>query len=300
MTRPLRVGIQLPEVERDVRWPEYESMARAAEDAGFDSIWVGDHFLYRGPEGFERGPWDAWSLLPALAAVTERVDLGPLVACLAFRPPGVLAKTAASVDEISGGRLVLGVGAGWNETEFRALGVPFDHRVARFEEAFEIVRRLLAGERLTVTGAYWSVDEAVLLPRPMKRPKLMVGSNGRRMLEATLPHVDAWNTWYVHYGNTPEGFASLNESVTRIAETVGRAPAEIHRSACVLVVLDPSAGERYLDDDIVALEGSMERIASGLRDLEEAGADEAILVVSPINEASIRALEEVLVLLDRD
>lgn len=300
MTRPLRVGIQLPEVERDVRWPEYESMARAAEDVGFDSIWVGDHFLYRGPEGFERGPWDAWSLLPALAAVTERVDLGPLVACLAFRPPAVLAKTAATVDEISGGRLVLGVGAGWNETEFRAFGLPFDHRVARFEEAFEIVRRLLAGERVTATGTYWSVDEAVLLPRPKQRPKLMVGSNGRRMLEATLPHVDEWNTWYARYGNTPEGFVSLNESVTAVAEAVGRAPEEIQRSACVLVVLDPSAGERYLDDDIVALEGSMDRIASGLRDLREAGADEVILVVSPINEASIRALEEVLVLLDRD
>jgi probable F420-dependent oxidoreductase len=298
VTSPLRIGIQLPEVERDVRWPEYLSMARAAEGVGFDSIWVGDHFLYRGPDGFERGPWDAWSLLPALAAVTERVAIGPLVACLAFRPPGVLAKTAATVDEISRGRLVLGVGAGWNETEFRAFGLPFEHRVARFEEAFEIVRRLLAGERVTTSGRYWSAEEAILLPKPNRRPPLMIGSNGPRMLEATLPYVDAWNTWYVRYGNTPEGFASLNKSVTSIAEDVGRPPDEIQRSACVLVVLDPTSGERYLDDDVPPLEGNMERIVAGLRDLQEAGADEVILVVSPINEASIRALEEALVLLD--
>ena len=298
MTRPLRVGVQLPEVERDVRWPEYVAMAHAAEAAGFDSIWVGDHFLYR-DRGRERGPWEAWSLLSALAAVTERVQIGPLVACLAFRPPGVLAKTAATVDEISDGRLVLGLGAGWNETEFRALGIPYEHRVARFEEAFGILRRLLAGERVTVSGTHSSAHEAILLPLPRRRLPLMVGSNGPRMLEITLPHVDSWNTWYARYGNSPEGFAALNDSVSAVADRVGRAPGEIERSGCVLVVLDPSAGERPVEDGVVPLEGSMDRIAAGLRDLAEAGADEAILVVSPITETSIRALGEVLALLDR-
>lgn len=274
-------------------------MARAAEATGFDSIWVGDHLLYRGAGRVERGPWESWTLLSALAAVTERVRIGPLVACLAFRPPGLLAKTAATVNEVSGGRLVLGVGAGWNETEFRAFGLPFDKRVARFEEAFEIVRRLLSGERVTVAGRYWSVDGAVLLPPPVGRPALMVGSNGSRMLEITLPHVEAWNTWYERYGNTPEGFAVLNESVTAAAERVGREPSEIERSACVLVVLDPAAGERPIQEGVVPLEGSMERVASGLRDLAEAGADEAILILSPITERSIRDLGETLVLLDR-
>jgi probable F420-dependent oxidoreductase len=298
VTRPLRVGIQLPEVERDVRWPEYAAMARAAEDVGFDSIWVGDHLLYRDGGGPERGPWDAWSLLAALASITERVQLGPLVACLGFRPPGMMAKAAAAVDEISGGRLVFGVGAGWNETEFRAFGIPFDHRVARFEEAFEIVRRLMAGERVTISGTYWQVDDAVLLPTPTRRPPLMVGSNGPRMLQLTLPHVDAWNTWYGRYGNTPEGFARLNEAVSRAAERVGRPPQEIQRSGCLLVVLDPAAGERPVEDGVVALGGGMDRIAGGVRDLAEAGADEAILVVSPITEESIRALGEVLMLLE--
>src|SRR3954469_4484082 len=96
-----RIGVQLPEVEREVRWPEYRAMAVAAEEAGFDGIYVGDHLLYRGGERAERAPWEAWTLLAALGAVTERVDLGPLVACAGFHPPAVLAKMAATLTELS-------------------------------------------------------------------------------------------------------------------------------------------------------------------------------------------------------
>lgn len=298
MTRPLRVGIQLPEVERDVRWPEFLAMARTAEEVGFDSIWIGDHLLYRGDGRPQRGPWEAWTLLSALSAATERVRLGPLVACTAFHPPGLLAKMAATVDEVSGGRFVLGIGAGWNETEFRAFGLPFDRRVARFEESFEIVRRLLGGERVTLRGSFWQVDDAVLLPAPARRPTLMVGSTGERVLSITLPHVDAWNSWYDLYGNTPEGFRAESAKVDRASERVGRPPSEIQRSACVLVVLDRSAGERPIEDGIPPLEGSMERVAEGLRELAEAGADEAILVVSPIDERSVRGLAGALAILD--
>src|SRR5690348_9875474 len=145
----MRIGVQLPEVERLVRWPEYARMAAAAEEAGFDSVWLGDHLLYRDDGREERGPWDAWSLLAALAATTSRVRLGPLVSCTAFASPGLLARKAAAVQEVSGGRLVLGLGAGWNETEFRAFGLPYDRRASRFEEAFDVVRRLLCGERVT-------------------------------------------------------------------------------------------------------------------------------------------------------
>ncbi|HET6550910.1 MAG TPA: LLM class flavin-dependent oxidoreductase, partial [Solirubrobacter sp.] len=188
----MRIGIQLPEVERDVRWPEYLAMARAAEEVGFDSIWLGDHLLYDDPE---RGPWEAWTLLAALAAATERVTLGPLVACLGFHPPGLIAKMAATVDEVSGGRFVLGVGAGWNRREFDAFGLPYDRRVARFEEAFAIVRALLAGERVTLAGQFHTADDAILLP-PLRRPvPLMIGSNGPRMLSIAAPHSQVWNTW---------------------------------------------------------------------------------------------------------
>ena len=141
--RPIKVGVQLPEVEREVRWPEILDMARATEDLGFDSIWVGEHLLYRYAGRPPRGPWEAWSLLAGLAAVTSRVELGPLVACTNFHNPAMLAKQAATIDEISGGRLVLGLGAGWNGTEFRAFGFPYDHRIDRFEEAFTIIRTLL-------------------------------------------------------------------------------------------------------------------------------------------------------------
>jgi probable F420-dependent oxidoreductase len=294
MTRPLRIGIQLPEVERDVRWPEYVAMAHAAEAAGFDSIWIGDHLLYRGDGRPERGPWEAWTLLSALAAVTERVELGPLVACASFHPPGLIAKMAATLAEVSGGRFVLALGAGWNEAEFRAFGIPFDHRVARFEESFTIIRRLLDGERVTLSGRHRQVEDAVLLPRPARRPRLMIGSNGPRMLRIALPHVDSWNTWYEDYGNTPEGFAALNARITDAVQDAGRAPEDVERSACVLVRLDPSASGRPVTPEAPPLEGSPQRIADALRELAQAGADEAILVVDPIDERSITQLGEVL------
>ena len=272
-------------------------MARAAEAAGFDSIWVGDHLLYRAEGRSERGPWDAWTVLAALAAVTERVELGPLVACTAFHLPGLIAKMAATVAGISGGRFVVGLGAGWNEDEFRAFGLPFDHRVSRFEESFAIIRRLLAGERVTVRGRYFEADDAVLLPRPATPPRLMIGSNGPRMLAATLPYVDAWNTWYVDYGNSPDGFAKLNERISGAARDAGRGPDEIDRSACVLVSPGAVRGERAQSADVPPVTGSAEQVASVLRELRDAGADEMILVADPITERSVRELGEVLAVL---
>jgi alkanesulfonate monooxygenase SsuD/methylene tetrahydromethanopterin reductase-like flavin-dependent oxidoreductase (luciferase family) len=288
-----RVAVQLPEVERQVRWPEYHAMAIAAEEVGFDAIYVGDHLLFRGDGRPERGPWSSWSLLAALAAVTERVDLGPLVACAGFHPPAVLAKMAATLTEISGGRLVLGLGAGWNDAEFSAFGIPFDRPVARFEEAFTIIRGLLAGDRVTLAGEFHSVNDAVLLPPAQHRTRLMIGSNGPRMLRIALPHVDVWNTWYLHYGNSAEGLAALNERVSTAARDAGREPEDIVRSACAFVVLDRDADERPITREAPPIEGSIDRIASRIRELGDAGADEVILVVSPITERSIRMLGEV-------
>jgi alkanesulfonate monooxygenase SsuD/methylene tetrahydromethanopterin reductase-like flavin-dependent oxidoreductase (luciferase family) len=270
-------------------------MAHAAEEVGFDSVWLGDHMLYRGNGSRERGPWDVWTLLAGLAASTERVALGPLVACTAFHPPGVLASMAACVDEISGGRLVLALGAGWNEAEFRAFDVPFDSRVSRFAEAFEIIRRLLAGEHVTTEGRFHHVQDAVLLPRPRRRLPLMVGTTGPRMLALTLPYVDAWNSWYDWYGNTPEGFWARNAEITRAARDCGRDPAEIERSACVLVAFgDPK--ERPAQDDAAPVR--LAAAAAHLRALAQAGADEAIVVLDPIDEESIRALRPVLAALE--
>jgi probable F420-dependent oxidoreductase len=286
----VKLGVQLPEVEREVRWPELAAMARAAEETGFDSIWLGDHLLYRGDGRPERGPWDCWTALAGLAAVTERVELGPLVACTAFRAPGLLARAAAAVDELSGGRLRVALGAGWNEEEFRAFGIPFDHRVSRFEEAFELVRRLLAGERVTLDGAYSTLDDAVLLPPPARRAPLMVGGIGPRLLAATLPHVDWWNTWFDDFGNRADGFPALNARVDEACERAGRDPREVQRSACLLVEIDGGAGERRRLPEAPHL--PVAQLGSELAALAEAGADEAILVLDPITESSIRLVAD--------
>jgi alkanesulfonate monooxygenase SsuD/methylene tetrahydromethanopterin reductase-like flavin-dependent oxidoreductase (luciferase family) len=289
----MRLGVQLPEVERVVRWPEYVAIARAAEESGFDSIWLGDHLLYRDDGGAERGPWDAWTLLAALAAVTEHVRLGPLVACTAFGPPWLLARRAAAVAEISGGRLVLGLGAGWNEPEFRAFGLPYDRRATRFIAAFEIIRRLLAGERVTTGGDAGSLEGAVLLPRPADPPALMVGSTGERVLRAALSHVGGWNVWHDWFGNAPDGFARENERVTAILRDLGRAPGEVWRSATVLVALGDQGATRPISAATAPVAGTPEQIAEQLRAFAAAGVDEAILVVTPITEESVRSLAPV-------
>jgi alkanesulfonate monooxygenase SsuD/methylene tetrahydromethanopterin reductase-like flavin-dependent oxidoreductase (luciferase family) len=194
------------------------------------------------------------------------------------------------VDEVSAGRLVLGIGAGWNEAEFRAFGFPVDRLVSRFAESFEVVRRLLAGDRVSFSGAFVSVDDAVLLPRPARRVPLMIGANGDRILSIALPYADAWNTWYTPYGNTVDGFADANATVTGICERVGRDPRELQRSACVFAAVDGGAGER--PHDVPPVQPAA--LAAHLQGLADAGADEAILVVDPISERSVRTLDAAL------
>ena len=287
----MKIGLQLPEVERVVRREELAAIARAADEEGFDSLWVGDHLLYRGDGRPERGPWDCWTTLAWLAGITERVELGPLVACTAFHPPGVLARQAAALQELSGGRFVLGLGAGWNVAEFRAFGLPFDHHVSRFEEAFGIVRRLLAGERVTFSGRFHTVEDAVLLPAPVRPPRLMLGANRPRMLSIGLPHVESWNTWFTHYGNTAEGFAVHNREISEAAEQAGRDPATLERSACVYVRVG-DGGERTNSEGAEPVDA--ERLSGHLGALAQAGAHEAILVVDPITEAAVRRLRTAL------
>jgi probable F420-dependent oxidoreductase len=306
MARPLRVGIQLPEVEREVRWTEYVAMARQVEDLGFDSVWVGDHLLYRYADGSTRGPWEAWTLLAAMAASTSRVRLGPLVACLAFHNPAVLAKQADTLDEISGGRFVLGVGAGWNETEFRAFGIPFDHRIDRFEEAFTIVRTLLRDGAIDFEGRYFSARDCELRPRGPTPggPRLLLGSNGPRMLRIAAPHVDAWNSWYADIGNSPTGVAALRDRVDEACRETGRDPAAIERTVAVFVGLTGGAGRIMGDTDrrqlVKPLSGGPDAIAAALRNYAAEGIGEVQLVIDPINRAAIDELGPVLERLDRD
>jgi alkanesulfonate monooxygenase SsuD/methylene tetrahydromethanopterin reductase-like flavin-dependent oxidoreductase (luciferase family) len=301
MARPLKVGVQLPEVEREVRWSELRAMAELAERIGLDSVWVGDHLLYRDDGGPPRGPWEAWSLLAALAAVTERVQLGPLVAATSFHAPAMLAKKAATVDEISEGRLILGLGAGWNRPDYDAFGFPYDHRVSRFEEAFTIIRELLATGSTDFRGDYYAVDRAELLPRPRPGgPPLMVGSIGERMLRITLPHVAAWNAWGPWFGNTPAGYGPVRQQVDAACRSVGRDPAEVERSVALVVAL-PGAlgrGSSVSDEEFDPIPGDPETLPRTLSAFAQLGVSHVQLVLDPITLDSIAALEPALAALD--
>ncbi len=303
MSRPLKVGVQLPEVERPVGWPELIRMAKTAEEVGFDSIWLGDHLLYDLPGGITRGPWECWTSLAALAAVTERVEIGPLVASTSFHAPAMLAKQAATVDAISGGRLIVGLGAGWNEREYRAFGFPYDRRVSRFEEAFTIIRSLLRDGRSDFHGTYYEVDDCVLDPRPARPggPPLMLGSVGPRMLQIGLPHVDAWNVWWSDYGNSADGFSQLVERVNVAVRAAGRSPGDVAATAAVLVNMEGGTGrlmgETY-NADVNPVRGTPDDVAEHLAGMATAGATHVQLVVDPITEDSISRLGPALSLLD--
>ena len=303
MNRPLKVGVQLPEVEREVRWPELRDMARAAEQAGFDSLWVGDHLLFRDPDLPPRGPWEAWSILAALAGITDRVALGPLVASVSFHNPAILAKKAAAIDEISGGRLILGLGAGWNEPEYRAFGFPFDHRVERFEEAFAIIRGLLRDGAVDFAGRYHQARECVLLPPPTRKggPPIMVGTTGPRMLRLAAQHADAWNAWFTRFGNRPEGIAAIREKVDAACAAVGRDPATLARTVAVLVQLEGQDVARRggRQEKVPPLRGSPQELADQLRGFAAEGISHVQLVVDPITVRSIERLAPVLHTLSR-
>jgi probable F420-dependent oxidoreductase len=297
--RPLKVGVQLPEVEREVRWPEMLDMVRAIEDLGYDSVWVGEHLLYRWPDRPARGPWEAWTSLAAIAAATSRVEFGPLVACTNFHNPALLAKQASTIDEISGGRLILGLGAGWNETEFRAFGFPFDHRIDRFEEAFTIIRTLLRDGAIDFDGTFYQARDCELLPRGPRPggPPLMIGSMGPRMLRLTLPHVDSWNVWFADTGNSPEGVAPLRDQVDAACREVGRDPAEVERTVAVQVRLPGGQGRvhgAYAKAEPPPLKGTPDEMAEVLRAYAREGIGHVQLVLDPITRGAIEAFAPVL------
>jgi alkanesulfonate monooxygenase SsuD/methylene tetrahydromethanopterin reductase-like flavin-dependent oxidoreductase (luciferase family) len=302
VTRPLLVGIQLPEVEWEVPFPELIRMAQSAEAVGFDSLWLGDHLLYDLKIG-PRGPWEVWTSLAALAASTERVLLGPLVASAGFHEPTMLAKQAATVDGISGGRLILGLGSGWNEREYRAFGFPYDRRVSRFAEAFTIIRSLLADGEIDFTGEFYRADHCVLHPRASRPggPPLMVGSTRPRMLSITLPYVDSWNVWWSDYGNTPAGFAELKAKVDEQVLLHGRQAGSVSATCAVFIQMPGGGGRQmggYGGSPVEPVRGSPAEVAEQLSAFAAVGADHIQLVVDPITRDSIEWFEAMFAALD--
>jgi alkanesulfonate monooxygenase SsuD/methylene tetrahydromethanopterin reductase-like flavin-dependent oxidoreductase (luciferase family) len=302
--RPLKVGVQLPEVERVAPWSDLARMATTAEALRYDSIWVGDHLIFRDADKAPRGPWEAWTVMAAIAAITERVEIGPLVACTSFHNPAMIAKKAATLEEVSGGRLILGLGAGWNESEYAAFGYPYDHRASRFEEAFTIIRRLLSGEELDFRGDYYTLDDCLILPpgpRP-QGPPLMIGSAGERMLDITMPYAHSWNAWYAWFGNRPEGLAPWMEKVDEACHRVGRDPATVERTCAVYVGLTGGKGRHGGVDkemDVPPLKGSTAELADAMRQYAAAGISHVQLVLDPITVEAIEEFGPVLAELDR-
>ncbi len=296
----MKIGVQLPEVEWEVPFPHLIEMAQAAETVGFDSVWYGDHLIYDLPVG-ARGPWEAWTTLAAIAASTSRIELGPLVASTSFHAPAMLAKQAATVDAVSQGRLIVGLGAGWNRREYDAFGFAYDRRVSRFAEAFTIIRSLLHDGEVDFHGEYHDADRCVLHPRSPTPggPPLMVGSIGHRMLDITLPHVDAWNMWWSQYGNSAVGFAAEKARVDELIEAVGRPLGAVEATAAIHVRLAGGAGRQmgdYVGDlEIEPLTGSPSELADQLREWESAGAAHVQLCVDPITQDTIEFLGDVLV-----
>ncbi len=239
--RPLKVGLNLPTTEgaiagKTARWADLFAFAERAEALGFDSLWVPDHLLVTWQEQ-THGIWECWSLLAALAAVTHRVELGSLVSGTPFRNPALLAKMADTVDEISGGRLIVGLGAGWDGPEERAFDLKSDHRVDRFEEALQIIVPLLRTGRVDFAGTYYQARDCELRPRG-PRPgglPILIGAKGPRMLRLAATYADLWNIQGPL--RQPEEVNSLRTVGDAACVEVGREPATLERSASVVVNL---------------------------------------------------------------
>jgi probable F420-dependent oxidoreductase len=276
------------EMDDAADWTGIRLLAEKAEAEGLDSVWVADHFLYQPPDGADpQGLHECWTLLSAVAAVTSRVEIAPLVLCASFRSPGLVAKMAATLDMVSGGRLLLGVGAGWHDPEYQAFGFPTDHKVSRFEEWLEIVIRLLRGENVTFEGAYYETRGAVIVPRPARRIPILVAGNKPRMLGLVARHADAWNTaWFGHPDERmDERLRLLDEAVA----AQGRDPGTLERTVG-LIVIDPEQAEPEEEDSHFA--GTVDELAELLREHERLGFGHACVIAEPRTPRSVERLAE--------
>lgn len=311
MPRPrrLKVGFMITAMfggMRDgaVRWPEIRQMAETAEAVGFDSFWLPDHLIFKEDGKAPHGPWECWTLLSALAAATSRMELGSLVLATSFRNPTLLAKMADTLDEVSNGRLILGLGAGWHEPEYEAFGYPFDHRIGRFEEALQIIRTLLRDGEIDFDGTYYTARECVLRPRAARPggPPILIGAlaNKPRMLRLIAEHADLWNGWLVPHGSTPEAIPPLREAVDAACVAAGRNPETLGRTVGVLIDQRvPSEWDTPSEGRGQAITGEPEEIAETLRAFAREGIDHLQLVPLVRGVAGVEALAPVVEALRR-
>jgi probable F420-dependent oxidoreductase len=289
----MKIGLMLPigdpaTSRRGEGWTPIREMALAAEASGLDSLWSADHLLFRHAVRRDEGIHEAWTMLTAVAAVTERVAIGPLVLCVPFRNPALTAKMATTFDEVSGGRLVLGLGCGWHRPEFDAFGYGFDHRVSRFAEALQIIRPLLQGRPVTFHGEWQHAADARILP-PGRRPggpPILIAGKGPRMLDLVARYADAWNAaWY----GRPETAHELRERIRRLhvaLDAVGRPRAAVELTAGIFVATAPGRDDRPRE----AITGSVDEIADSLAGYAALGISHLIANVWPRTPEAVHRL----------
>jgi probable F420-dependent oxidoreductase len=258
----MKIGLMLPlGADETAGFADLRALAMAAEEHGLDSVWGADHLIFR-DEGETTGIHECWTVLTAIAAVTSRVEIGPLVLALPFRNPALTAKMAAELDEVSGGRLILGLGCGWHEPEFDAFGYPFDHRVSRFDEGLQVVVPLLRNGRVTYSGKYHHAADAELRPLPVREggPPILIAGKQPRMLHLVARHADQWNAaWYGHPDQADELRERLGNLRTAL-DAAGRDPASLEITVGIFVAFEGADA----DTPERALRGTVDEIADGL------------------------------------
>ena len=314
-SRSLKIGLMLPQTEGlrgpGVRsWRQVAEMAKVAEDVGFDSLWVVDHLLFKlDGEDESRGVWECWSLLSALAAITTRVELGTLVLAMGWRNPALLAKMADTVEEISGGRLILGLGSGYHQHEYDAFGFPFDYKVSRFEEAIHIVHGLLRDGQVDFDGKYHQAKECELKPRGPRPhgPPILIGTQQPRMMACMAKYADQWNAYYDHTNNKVDGVERLRLQVDAACAKEGRDPATLERTVTVLMAdssADPwwermPSSHHNVGEPLRPLTGAPETIAETLLGYAAQGISHIQICLEPTTCQTIEALVPVLEAVDR-
>lgn len=301
--RRMGVGVILPMAEMENagvdsgRYADILAMTLAAEEIGLDAVWLPDHVLFRAPvvpEGEEYGAREAFTTAAALAQATSRIQIGLLVTCLGWRNPGIVARMTETIEDISGGRFILGVGAGWHQPEYEALGFPFDHRASRFEEALVIIDDLLKTGRSTHPGMYFSTDNAISQPRGPRAelggPPILVGSKGKRVMDLTARYADGWNSAW--HKTADQAVANVEAMKTACAE-VGRDPDTLVMTAGGEIAPDGTFAE-----GLDPLRGTHAEMAAELGRFRNLGFRHYVAAMDPVTPDIIRELGAIVALLD--